>query len=68
MCLAIPAKIKKIKDKHAIVDFEGLKKDIIIILTPEVRVGDYVLVHAGFSIQKINKKEANEALKIWSKI
>ncbi len=60
MCLAIPAKIKKINGKHAIVDFDGLKKDIIIILTPEVSVGDYVLVHAGFSIQKIKKKESNE--------
>ncbi len=68
MCLAVPAKIEKIKDKYALVDFEGLKKNIKIILTPEVKVGDYVLVHAGFSIQKINKKEAKESLKIWGTI
>lgn len=66
MCFAVPAKIEKIKDKYALVDFGGLKKDIKIILTPEVKVGDCVLVHAGFSIQKINKKEAKESLKIWN--
>ncbi len=68
MCLATHAKIMKIKGKHALVDFEGLKKDVKIILTPEVKAGDYVLVHAGFSIQKINKKEANESLKMWNTI
>lgn len=68
MCLAIPAKIKKIKGEYVLVDFGGLKKDIKTILTPEVKVGDYVLVHAGFSIQQLDKKEANEILKIWKEI
>jgi len=66
MCLAIPAKIKKIKNKYALADFGGAKKGINIVLTPKVKIGDYVFVHAGFSIQKINKKEANESLKIWN--
>jgi hydrogenase expression/formation protein HypC len=68
MCLAIPGKIEKIKNNYALVDFGGVKKDIKIILTPEVNIGEYVLVHAGFSIQRINEKEAKEFLKIWGSI
>lgn len=68
MCLAIPAEIKKIKGEYALVDFGGLKKDVKIVLTPEVKVGDYVLVHAGFSIQEMDKEEANETLELWKEI
>jgi hydrogenase expression/formation protein HypC len=68
MCLAVPAKIKKIKGKSALASFGGIKKDIKIVLTPEARVGDYVLVHAGFSIQKINKREAVESLNAWKSV
>ncbi|MFH1838351.1 MAG: HypC/HybG/HupF family hydrogenase formation chaperone [Candidatus Kuenenbacteria bacterium] len=54
MCLAIPGKIKKKQGDYAFVDFNGIIKKIKIILTPEVKTGDYVIVHAGFSIQKID--------------
>ncbi|MEK7167009.1 MAG: HypC/HybG/HupF family hydrogenase formation chaperone [Patescibacteria group bacterium] len=64
MCLAVSGKIKKKQGKNAFVDFNGIIKKIKIDLTPEVKIGDYVIVHAGFSIQKIDKKEANELFKM----
>ena len=64
MCLAVPVKIvKKIGDK-ATVDAGGVLKDISILLLPEVKIGDYVLLHAGFAIQNIDEKEAMETLKL----
>jgi hydrogenase expression/formation protein HypC len=64
MCLAIPSKIVKIEDNMGIIDVEGVKKDVSLLLIEDPRVGDYVIVHAGFAIQKINDAEANESLKI----
>ena len=55
MCLAIPGKIKKIKSKEiAEVDFDGLFKDVNISLV-DAKVGDYVIVHSGFAIEKMEK-------------
>ncbi|MCD6503421.1 MAG: HypC/HybG/HupF family hydrogenase formation chaperone [Thermoplasmata archaeon] len=64
MCLAVPGKITKIEGdgKHAIVDFGGSRRKVNIMLIPDVRVGDYVLVHAGFAIQKLRAKDAEEIL------
>jgi hydrogenase expression/formation protein HypC len=64
MCLAIPSKIVKIEDNMGVIDVEGVKKDVSLLLIEDPRVGDYVIVHAGFAIQKINEAEANESLKI----
>ena len=63
MCLAFPGKIISINGDFAMVDFNGVKKEINISLTPDVKKHDYVIVHAGFAIQKIDKKEAKESLK-----
>ena len=64
MCLAVPVKIVKKTGDKATVDADGVLKDISILLLPEVKVGDYVLLHAGFAIQEIDEKEAMETLKI----
>lgn len=56
MCLGIVGKIKRKTGDYAMVDFDGLKKKIKIVLTPEVKTGDYVIVHAGFAIEKVDKK------------
>jgi len=64
MCLAIPSKIVKIEDNMGVIDVEGVKKDVSLLLIEDPRIGDYVIVHAGFAIQKINEAEANESLKI----
>jgi len=65
MCLAIPGKITSIKGNRATVDFDGIKKDINVFLTPDAKKGDYVIVHAGFAIQKISKQSALEVFKIY---
>ena len=63
MCLAIPAKIKKIEKQEAIVDFGGVSKKISLGILNGVKVGDYVLVHAGFAIGKVSSVEADESRK-----
>lgn len=66
MCLAIPGKIKSIDKKthHAKVSFNGIEKDINIEVV-NANIGDYVVVHAGFAIQKLDQKEAEETLKLF---
>ena len=63
MCLAVPAKIITIKDSHACVDLGGVKKDVSIALVPNIKEGDFVLVHAGYAIEKYRQDEALETLK-----
>jgi hydrogenase expression/formation protein HypC len=68
MCLAIPAKIISLKKDVAQVDFgEGILRDVNITLV-EAKVGDYVLVHAGYAIQVLDEKEALETLSLWNEI
>ena len=64
MCLAIPASIKSIKGQQAIADIEGVTRDISLQLTPEAKVGDYVLLHTGYAISIIDAAEAAETLKL----
>lgn len=65
MCLAIPMKvIKKDKDK-AIVESNGLRRDINISLLKNVKIGNYVIVHAGFAIEKLDEKRAKETLSLF---
>ncbi len=69
MCLAIPSKIVKISDFAAVVDVYGARREISLLLMPEeVGVGDYVLVHAGFAIQRVEQASAMESLKVISTI
>ena len=63
MCLAQPAKIKSIEKKVAVVDFGGVRKKISLGITNNVKIGDYVLVHAGFAIGKVSKPEAENTLR-----
>ena len=64
MCLAIPALIRSIDGKQATVELGGTRRDISLWLTPEAKVGDYVLLHAGYAISMIDRKEADETLRI----
>jgi hydrogenase expression/formation protein HypC len=68
MCLAIPARVLAINHDTAKVDFgEGVVKEVNVSLVT-ARLGDYVLVHAGYAIQVMDKEEALETLKLWSEI
>jgi len=64
MCFAIPAQIKKIEGAQAVADIEGVTRDISLELTPEAKVGDYVLLHTGYAISIIDAAEAEETLKL----
>ena len=63
MCLAIPAKVENIEKKEAIVDFGGVRKKVSLGILGGIKKGDYVLIHAGFAIGKVNKLEAEDTLK-----
>jgi hydrogenase expression/formation protein HypC len=64
MCLAIPALIKSIKGTQADVDIDGVGREVSIQLTPEAKVGDYVLLHTGYAIGIIDAAEAEETLEL----
>lgn len=68
MCLAVPFKIISIEKEMALVEVNGLTQNISIALTPEAVPGDWVLVHAGYAIHKIDEAEAKETLKLWEEI
>jgi len=68
MCLAIPGKIEEVKGNQARINFSGTVRDAAIDLIPDARPGEYVLVHAGFAIQRIDEKEALETLKLFEQM
>ena len=68
MCLAIPARVVKIHGDVAQVDFgEGVLREVNVTLV-EAKIDEYVLVHAGYAIQVINRREAEETLRLWNEI
>jgi hydrogenase expression/formation protein HypC len=68
MCLAIPARVMSVKGEKAQVDFgEGILRDVNVTLV-DAKVGEYVLVHAGYAIQKMDEKDAKETLALWNEI
>ena len=68
MCLAIPAKVMSLQGDKANVDFgQGVLREVNVSLV-EAKVGDYVLVHAGYAIQIIEEQDAKETLSLWNSI
>jgi len=68
MCLAVPMQVMEINDSQAIIAAGGVQRRISLLLLPEAQVGDYVLVHAGFAIQRLDEAEAQETLRLWSEL
>ena len=68
MCLAIPALVKSIDGHQAEVDIDGVTRQVSLQLTPEARVGDYVLLHTGYAIGVVDEAEAEETLKLLEEI
>lgn len=69
MCLAIPSKVIEIKNTIATIDVYGARRDISLLILPEeVVIGDYVLVHAGFAIQKVDREAGADALRLINEI
>lgn len=65
MCLAIPAQVTQLIDpENAVVDMGGVRKAISIALVDEVCVGDYLIVHAGYALNRLDPEEATETLRL----
>lgn len=68
MCLAIPGRITKIDDDMASVDFGGGTSRQVNVSLVNAKVGEYVIVHAGFAIEILNEEAAKETLELWNEI
>jgi hydrogenase expression/formation protein HypC len=68
MCLAVPVLIKSIDGREAEAEIGGVSRRVSLWLTPEARVGDYVLVHTGYAINVLDQEEAEETLKLLEEI
>lgn len=73
MCLAVPGKVIEIEDdplglRRGKVDFGGVRKEVCLAYTPEARIGDYVLVHVGFSLSVVDEDEARKIFETLEKM
>ena len=64
MCLAVPVQVVSIQGNEAEVEIGGVRRRVSIYLTPEAKVGDYVLLHTGYALNVIDETEAQETLKL----
>ena len=64
MCLAIPSKIVAIENNVALIDVEGIQRKASLLLLEDAQVGDYIIVHAGFALHKIDEAAAKETIQI----
>jgi hydrogenase expression/formation protein HypC len=68
MCLAVPVQVISIEGGKAEVEIGGVKRSVSIALTPEAKVGGYVLLHTGYAINIVDEAEAQETLKLFEQI
>jgi hydrogenase expression/formation protein HypC len=68
MCLAIPGRVVEIEGTTAKVDFGGVTRDADVTFVPDASRGDYVLVHAGFAIERLDEAEALETFKLFREL
>lgn len=67
MCLAVPARIESLTaEGNALVDLGGMRKEISLALLDEAAVGDYVIVHVGYALQKLDEAEAQRTLALFA--
>ena len=64
MCIAVPMEVVEINDNMGVVELNGVKRDVGFMLMEDIQLGDWVLIHAGFAISKLNKEEAEETLSL----
>ena len=68
MCIAIPGRVVEVDYPYAVVDFKGTKRKIRVDLLDDVKAGDWVLVHVGFAIQKVDEEEAKKTVEMLEKV
>jgi hydrogenase expression/formation protein HypC len=67
MCLAVPGQVVSVEGTQANVDFGGVLRKVNVSLV-DAQVGEWVVVHAGFAIEKMDEEEARETLKLWGEM
>lgn len=68
MCLAVPMRVAEIRGNRGRVENDGISYQVSFQLVPEVAVGDYVLVHTGFAIERLDEEEAAETLRLFREL
>ena len=68
MCLAVPLRIIEIDGKNAVGESMGMQRKLRVDFIPEPKIGDYVIVHAGFAIERLPEKQALEDIASWEEI
>jgi hydrogenase expression/formation protein HypC len=68
MCVAVPSLITAINGTEAEIDVGGISRKASLMLTPEARVGDYVLIHAGYAISIVDQEEAEATLELFKEL
>jgi hydrogenase expression/formation protein HypC len=68
LCLAVPARLVERHDEAGVIELGGLRRTISLALTPEAKVGDYVIVHAGFAISVLDEEQASETLRLLAEL
>lgn len=68
MCLAVPMRVTRIEGKRANVEYSGVALEVGLDLLPEVQIGDHVVVHAGFAIERLDPEAAEETLRLFEQI
>lgn len=69
MCLAIPVRVVELRDATtALVDLDGIRKEISLALVEDVRVGDYVILHVGYALTKLDPDEAERTLALFAEV
>lgn len=63
MCLGVPMQVKTIENEMAVCEIDGVQREASLMMIDDIQVGDYVLIHAGFAIEKIDDDEAQLTLK-----
>ncbi|MGM9587497.1 MAG: HypC/HybG/HupF family hydrogenase formation chaperone [Candidatus Limivicinus sp.] len=68
MCLAVPLKIIEIDGKNAVGESMGMQRKLRVDFIPEPKIGDYVIVHAGFAIERLPEEQALEDIAAWEEV
>lgn len=68
MCLAVPGLVESIDEDYAEVDFGGVRKRVCITLLPGLKTGEYVIVHTGYAIERLDTEEAEKRIALWEEM
>ena len=68
MCLAVPMKLTKKEEFFGVAELGGIKREVNIMLVPDVKVGDYVIIHTGFAIEILDESEALKTIELFKEL